>query len=105
MLRLTLALVIPLHALAIAADPSAADPFAPDAMRATISALASDAMLGRDTPSAQLDAAADLIAKRLAAAGPSKLEGLGEGGSFFVEYTLPAIELDSTALEVALLSA
>ena len=46
----------------------------------TVSFLASDEMNGRDTPSKELDVAADFVAERFRKAG---LEGLGPDGSFF----------------------
>lgn len=46
----------------------------------TVSFLASDEMNGRDTPSKELDVAADFVAERFRKAG---LEGLGSDGSFF----------------------
>ena len=46
----------------------------------TVSFLASDEMAGRNTPSPELDIAADYVAKRFRSAG---LEGLGAEGSFF----------------------
>lgn len=46
----------------------------------TLSYLASDEMNGRDTPSRELDIAADFVANRFRQAG---LEGLGASGSFF----------------------
>lgn len=46
----------------------------------TVSFLASDEMNGRDTPSKELDTAANYVAERFRKAG---LEGLGPDGSFF----------------------
>ncbi|MEJ7593308.1 MAG: M28 family peptidase [Planctomycetaceae bacterium] len=46
----------------------------------TVSFLASDKMNGRDTPSKELDVAANFVAERFRKAS---LEGLGPGGSFF----------------------
>ena len=46
----------------------------------TVSFLASDEMNGRDTPSKELDVAANFVAERFRKAG---LEGLGPDGSFF----------------------
>ncbi len=46
----------------------------------TVSFLASDDMNGRDTPSEELDAAANYVAERFRKAG---LEGLGPDGTFF----------------------
>lgn len=49
-------------------------------IRETVSFLASDEMNGRDTPSKELDVAANFVAERFRKAG---LEGTGPDGSFF----------------------
>lgn len=88
--------VAPAHA----GDPPVANPLSADALRATVEFLASDAMAGRDTPSAELDEAASWIAKRFAEAGLSP----GCNGSYFHEYELPAIVLDSGAIAASVVA-
>lgn len=67
-------------------------------VRQTVGWLADDARGGRDTPSAGLEAAADWIAERFAAA---KLHQIHED-SWFHRYTLPGLSLDSDQVEVTL---
>lgn len=67
----------------------------------TVSFLASDEMAGRNTPSPELDIAADYVAKRFRSAG---LEGLGAEGSFFQpaelkQFVLPDGEFELLAGE------
>lgn len=68
-------------------------------VRQTVGWLADDARGGRDTPSAGLEAAADWIAERFAAA---KLHQVVEE-SWFHRYTLPGLALDSDQVEVTLM--
>lgn len=56
-----------------------------ESVKTTVSYLASDEMAGRDTPSRELDLAADYVAKRLSDAG---LSGAGDEGSFFQTTTI-----------------
>ena len=79
-------MAIPFLALALAA----AAPADPDtrAWWATTAALSNDAMEGRDTGSAAYDRAAQLVAKRFAAAG---LKPAGENGSWFQPVKLHEI--------------
>jgi hypothetical protein len=61
--------------------------------------LASDALLGRNTPSPGFDAAADYIAKRLKQAG---LEPMGDGSTFFQRYEMreSRVKTDEAAMEI-----
>lgn len=56
----------------------------------TVSFLASDEMNGRDTPSKELNIAANYVAERFQKAG---LEGLGPEGSFFQTAEFFALQL------------
>jgi hypothetical protein len=69
----------------------------PEAVRETLEFLAGDALLGRDTPSAGLEAAAEYVARRFAQAG---LEPIGAHGTYFHRYTLPGHELDPKGVRV-----
>lgn len=64
-------------------------------VRAVLEFLASDDLLGRDTPSPGLTAAGEFLKKRYAEAG---LTGGAKAGSFFHEYTLAGSKIDSTRL-------
>lgn len=67
-------------------------------VREVVTWLAHDDRAGRDTPSPGLEAAADWLAERFAAAGLEPLPG----GRWFHEYTLTGQRLDSDAVEVTL---
>ncbi|MEZ6196929.1 MAG: M20/M25/M40 family metallo-hydrolase [Planctomycetota bacterium] len=67
------------------APPKVAGPLDEASVRATLEHLCSDEMAGRDTPSAELDRAADWIAKRFREAGLAS----GAGEKCFHEYSLP----------------
>jgi Zn-dependent M28 family amino/carboxypeptidase len=79
---------------------AAADKITADELSRDLDYLASDALLGRNTPSAGFDAAADYIAKRLERAG---LKPLGDGGTFFQRYTMREATVDTAGayIEVA----
>ncbi len=62
----------------------------PDLMRTHITYLASDSMMGRNTPSPQLDTAAEYIARQLQKAGAAPY-----GGSYFQKVPLNIIALGS----------
>jgi hypothetical protein len=66
-------------------------------VKETVSWLASDERLGRDTPSPGLEAAADWIGARFAKAG---LEQVVKD-SWFQVYSLPGVELDSTTISLS----
>lgn len=67
-----------------------------DAVRETLEFLASDALLGRDTPSEGLSLAAEYIAARFAAAG---LEPLA-GESFLIPYSAGGVRHDLAGMRV-----
>ena len=63
------------------------------AIRAHVAYLASDALLGRQTPSPGLDMAADYVARQLARAG---LRGAGDAAGGFVQhFAFPLVAADS----------
>jgi len=63
-----------------------------------VSWLADDARAGRDTPSAGLEEAAEWLAARFKAAHLQQ----AVGGSWFHDYTLPGLQIDSTAVSLQL---
>lgn len=67
-------------------------------VRETVSWLADDARAGRDTPSPGLEDSAQWLAKRFEAAGLQQVKK----GSWFHEYTLPGVGVDSREIEVKL---
>ncbi len=67
-------------------------------VREVVTWLAADERAGRDTGSPELEQAADWLGERFAAAGLVALKG----GSWFHEYTLPGIRLDSRAITLKL---
>lgn len=81
----------------------------PDAVRATadritaeqlqrdLDFLASDELLGRDTPSAGFDKAADYIVSRLAKAG---LKPFGDEGTFYQRYEMHESQIDVAAASI-----
>lgn len=91
------------------APPATPDPaLTPEAAAATITAadmgreigvLAADSMAGRDTPSPELEAAAEYLADRFRAMG---LEPAGEDGTFIdrYEYKLQRLSPDETVVRV-----
>jgi len=64
----------------------------------TVSWLASDERGGRDTGSAELEAASQWLARRFAAAGLRQVRE----GSWFHEFSLPAVRIDSEAVKLTL---
>ncbi len=98
--------------LLVVSEPRAQETFLPDRVRAAadgitaeqlkrdLEFLASDGLLGRNTPSPGFDAAADYIAKRLKQAG---LIPLGDEGTYFQRYTMKESRVDVGAsyLEVS----
>ncbi len=109
LLLVALLLTLPLHApfaqqssvraAASAAAPSsyfdaertAADRITADEMKEILYYIASDKMLGRDTPSAGLDATAKYIADRLA---KYKYKPMGDNGTYFQHIALSKTEVD-----------
>jgi hypothetical protein len=87
------------RAAASAAEPSAyfdaeraaADRITADEMKEILYYIASDKMLGRDTPSAGLDATAKYIADRLA---KYKYRPMGDNGTYFQHIALSKTEVD-----------
>lgn len=66
-------------------------------VRETVGWLAADERRGRDTGSPELEQAADWLAERFAAAGLQKV-----ADSFFHQYTLPGVSVDSTQVRLEL---
>lgn len=62
-----------------------------DDVRARVGYLASDALRGRNTPSPELDLAADYVAAELARFG---VQAAGENGTFFQRYPFQAPQLE-----------
>src|SRR4051794_29531986 len=83
--------------LAAALASAAPGPADPDtkAWWATTAELSNDRMEGRDTGSAAYDRAADLVARRFAAAG---LKPLGENGSFLQRVPMEELAVHSATL-------
>ncbi len=79
-------------------DPVVAERFTEARVRVVVSWLAADERAGRDTGSPELEQTADWLGERFAAAGLVPLPG----GSWFHEYTLPGIGLDSRAVTLKL---
>ena len=73
---------------------AAADRITADALEHDLNYLSSDALRGRNTPSAGFDTAAAYIARRLELAG---LRPLGDDGTFFQHYDLRDERIDTTA--------
>ena len=82
----------------LAAGAFAQDPIAEERVREVVTWLAADERRGRDTGSLELEQCADWLAERFAGAG---LEP-GAGGSWFHEWTMPGLRLDSGAITVSL---
>ncbi len=95
--------------LLAAPQPSAQQAVIPEAVRQAadkitaaqlekdLAYLASDELLGRNTPSPGFDKAADFIAKRLERAG---LKPGGDEGSFFQRYTMRESTVDTTSASI-----
>jgi len=73
-----------------------ADPITETRVKEVVSFLASDELLGRDSPSPGLDQAAEYIAAAFKKAGLVQ----AREGSWFHEYTLPGLLLDSKSIEL-----
>ena len=90
-----------LHAQSPVPDPvrQAAARITAEQLARDLEFFASDALLGRNTPSPGFDAAANYIAKRLAAAG---LEPKGDNGTFFQRYEMreSAVDTGAAVLEI-----
>lgn len=82
-------------AAATAEDVTGASTITARDMHARIGFLASDALMGRDTPSPGLEAAAAYIASEFAAMG---LEPAGDSGSYLQRYPFPVLQLDTTRI-------
>jgi hypothetical protein len=77
-----------------AAVRAAGDAIDSTRLHADVAYLASDALLGRDTPSPGLDSATAYVVRRLTALG---LEPSGDSGSFLQRYAVREIALDTAA--------
>lgn len=77
-----------------AAVRAAADSITADALKRDLDFLASDALLGRNTPSPGFDTAADYIIKRLEQAG---LKPLGDAGTYRQHYEMHESRVDTGA--------
>jgi len=75
-----------------AAEARAAETISETDFRAKLGALAHDSTRGRETPSPELDRAADWVAARFRAAG---LRPAGDGGGFLQRFQLRRTRLDS----------
>jgi hypothetical protein len=92
-------------ALLAPAQPSAlpervrttADSITASQLEQDLNVLASDALLGRNTPSPGFDSAADYIAKRLQKAG---LKPLGDNGTYYQHYVMREQRVDTASLEI-----
>jgi hypothetical protein len=73
---------------------AAADRITADQLEHDLGYLASDALLGRNTPSPGFDTAAEYIAKRLERAG---LKPFGDEGTFFQHYVMRESHVDTAA--------
>lgn len=82
----------------LATGAFAQDPITEERVREVVTWLAADERRGRDTGSVELEQCADWLAERFAAAG---LEP-GAGGSWFHEWSMPGLRLDSDAITVSL---
>ncbi len=88
------------------AAPRAQEGFAPDPMsaaelRTTLEFLASDELLGRDSPSVGLTQARDYLVTRVRAAGLTS----GAGDAFLFRYTLPGVRVDVGQLRLVVRAA
>jgi hypothetical protein len=82
--------------------PGGAPALSADAVRAHVEFLASDALLGRQTPSPGVDMAAGYVAQQLERAG---LRGAGDGGGFVQRFPFPLVAADSERSQLALVTA
>lgn len=88
---------LPFSAL-LAALPAQVDTITESRLAELVGWLAADERAGRDTPSPQLDAAAEWLGKQFAEAGLQQVVK----DSWFHEYTLPGQRIDPTGLVVKL---
>lgn len=97
-------LVLALVPVALRAQESkpSVDPFTKEAVAETLGHIASDAMGGRNTPSAELDDCAEFLAKALKEAG---IAPGAKDGSYFHRYSLDGIRLDNAAAKVSIAGA
>ncbi len=97
-LLLAAALAAPAVTL-VAQDPvrRAADGITPDDVRRRIAVIADDSMLGRATPSPQLEQVATWIAGQFRSFG---LAPGGDGGSFIQRYAIRRLRMDTTSYVV-----
>jgi Zn-dependent M28 family amino/carboxypeptidase len=102
----TLGMALLISGLAQAQPPSlpsdvraAADAISETQLAWDLAYLASDELRGRNTPSPGFDAAADYIAKRLAAAGVTPA---GDDGTFRQHYELHESRLDTQSAQLAI---
>jgi hypothetical protein len=93
---LSATLQVALLAIALHAQQAPADPITEARVKEVVSFLASDDLLGRDSPSPGLDQAAEYLAAAFKKAGLVQ----AREGSWFHEYTLPGLRLDSTGIEL-----
>ncbi|MGC6487017.1 MAG: M20/M25/M40 family metallo-hydrolase [Planctomycetota bacterium] len=85
--------------LALAASlPAQKSSIIEERVRETVTWLASDERSGRDTGSEELEQASQWLAKRFADAGLKQVRE----GSWFHEFSLPAVRIDSAAVELTL---
>ena len=77
----------------------AADSITPDDIRSGIAVIADDSMLGRATPSPQLEATAAWVASRFAEAG---LRPGGDSGTWYQRYAIRRLRVDSTSFVMVL---
>ncbi|HVM43693.1 MAG TPA: hypothetical protein VMT77_09295, partial [Gemmatimonadales bacterium] len=77
----------------------AADSITPDDIRSGIAVIADDSMLGRATPSSQLEATAAWVASRFAEAG---LRPGGDSGTWYQRYAIRRLRVDSTSFVMVL---
>ena len=90
---------------AVAAQPpvipervrAAADTITADRLKQDLDFLASDALLGRNTPSPGFDTAAKYIAARLEKAG---VKPLGDNGTYFQQYAMRESRVDTAAAHI-----
>jgi len=76
---------------------AAADSITAEQLKRDLDFLASDALLGRNTPSPGFDTAAEHIAARLKKAG---LQPLGESGTYFQRYTMRESSVDTAGASI-----
>jgi hypothetical protein len=102
--RIVLAALVLLTGSPVAQTPvlnerarAAADSITAEQLKRDLDFLASDALLGRNTPSPGFDTAADYIAKRLKQAG---LKPVGDHGTYYQRYVMRESRVDTGAAQV-----